>query len=581
MAEGLKAVGAALNKLGLNRVQAREWRSSVVLEGQVDRWDQYITAGYAAAGTGYKGVVNDIQVAGITAEPMYEPPGGAADLEGKSFDVVVIGGGVIGCAVARELTRWNLTVALLEKEEDVAKQASGRNNGIIHSGLGTSSGSKKLDYNIRGNRMYTAAASELDFDFERCGLLVLLNNRLYKYAYPYIRRKALQKGVDGIELLGAAAVAGIVPCVTDQQRGALSQPSTGIVDPYKVTVAYAENAVQNGAGIFLNTVAQGFDLAEGRIAAIKTNRGKVQAKAVVNAAGVWSDRVAGLAGDRFFTIHGRKGTIVILDKNRGKLLGTALSMPPLGKKSYTKGGGLNPTVEGNVLAGPTVEEAPYREDWSTDLKDIDFIVQHHLALHKKLNKQGIIAYFAGIRACTFEEEFILEVSEHVPNLIHAAGIQSPGLASAPAIAGDVALMTTDVLKQVMAVKPNAGFRARRQRQPELSKLSLEERSRLIENNPAYGQIICRCETVSAGEVINAVSGPAPAVSLDAVKRRTRAGMGRCQGGYCTPALIHIVAGETGLEATAVTKGRTGSEMLHSLTKTDAGAGKGAAPYADS
>lgn len=575
MAEGLKAAGSALNKLGLTRVYAREWRSSVVLEGQVDCWDQYIAAGYAAAGLGYKGVVNDIQVAGVTAQPMYEPPGETADLEGKSYDAVVIGGGVIGCAVARELTRWNLTVALLEKEEDVAKQASGRNNGLIHSGLGTSSGSKKLDYNIRGNRLYTAAASELDFDFQRCGLLVLLENRFYKYAYPYVRRKALQKGVDGIDLLGAAAVAGLVPCVTDKQHGALSQPSTGIVDPYEVTVAYAESAVQNGAEIFLNTVARGFEMANGRITAVKTNRGKIQTKAVVNAAGVWSDQVAGLAGDRFFTIHGRKGTIVILDKNRGKFLSTALSLPPLGKKSYTKGGGLNPTVEGNLLAGPTVVEVPYREDWSTDPEDIDFIVQHHLALHKKLNKQEIIAYFAGIRACTFEEDFILEVSEHVPNLIHTAGIQSPGLASAPAIAGDAALITTGVLKQVMAVKPNDNFKARRQRQPELSKLSLEERSRLIQNNPAYGRIICRCEVVSAGEVINAVSGPVPAVCLDAVKRRTRAGMGRCQGGYCTPALIQIVSVETGIEATAVTKGRAGSELLHSLTKTETGTGKGA------
>jgi glycerol-3-phosphate dehydrogenase len=581
LAEGLKAVGEELNKLGLTRVDARERRSSVVLEGLVDSWPQYIAAGYAAAGKGYKGVVNDIEVNGVIPRPMYAPPAGPRDLEGQAFDVLIIGGGVIGCAVARELTRWNLSVALLEKEEDVAKQTSSRNNGMIHSGFSAGSGSKKLDYNIRGNRMYTQAAEELGFELLRCGLLALFEKGSYQLAYPYLRYKTLKKGIDGIELVSAGEVAKGEPNATAIQRGALSLPSTGIVAPYKVTTAYAENAVQNGARVFLNTVARGFEIAGGRIAAVETNRGKIRAGAVVNAAGVWSDQVAGLAGDRFFTIHGRKGTIAILDKNTGKLQNRGLALPKVGKKSHTKGGGLNPTVEGNILAGPTATEVPHREDWSTDPDEISFILQHHLVLNSRLKKQDIITYFAGIRACTFEEDFVIEVSEHLPNLIHAAGIQSPGLASAPAIAGDVARMAVGVLKQQMAVKPNDRFEGRRHRQPELSKLSLEERARLIESNPAYGRIICRCEVVSEGEVVDAIKAPVPATSLDAIKRRTRAGMGRCQGGFCTPALISIVAGETGMEPTAVAKGRPGSELLVSLTKTGVSGGKEAGEHASS
>jgi len=579
LAEGLKAVEAALNKLGLAGVSARERRSSVVLEGQVDSWQQYIDCGYAAAGKGYKGVVNDIQTKGVIPRAMYTPPDGAKDLDGQNFDVVIIGGGVIGCAVARELMKWKLTVALLEKEEDVAKQTSSRNNGMIHSGLGAGAGSKKLEYNVRGNRMYARIAQELDFDLLRCGLLVLMGKGIYKLAYPFVRYRMLKAGIDGIELLKAAAVAQKEPYITSGQRGALLLPSTAVVAPYRVTLAYAENAVQNGAKIFLNTVVNGIEMAEGKIAAVKTNRGKIRAKAVVNAAGVWSDHIAGLAGDRFFTVHGRKGTVAILDKNSGRLLSTALSMPEVGKKSYTKGGGLNPTVEGNILAGPTATEVPHREDWSTKPDEIEFIVQRHLTLHERVKKEDIITYFSGVRACTFEEDFVIEVSDYVPNLVHAAGIQSPGLASAPAIAEDVALLTINILQKAMAVNPNNRFAARRLRDPELSKLSLEERSRVIEINPSYGRIICRCEAISVGEVAGAIKGSVPAISLDAIKRRTRAGMGRCQGGFCTPALIHIVCAETGAEPTAVAKGRPGSELLSGLTKGEDGAEKEIWEYA--
>jgi glycerol-3-phosphate dehydrogenase len=573
MPRGEEAVAKALGELGLYGVEAREWRQSIRLEGEVESWPQYIAAGYAAGGKGYKGVINDITVKGIIPAPAYLPVARDRSLEGRSFDVAIIGGGVIGCAVARELTRWNLRVAVLEKEDDLAKQTSSRNNGMIHPGIAPAIGTKKLEYNIRGNRMYTQVAEELGFQLERCGSVVMLEKGWHRLGVPYVRWKALKKGVDGVIPLSRREVFQREPNAIRCQRGGVLLPSAGVVAPYKVTVAYAENAVENGAEVFLNTAALGFVLEKGRIVGVKTNRGLLRAGVVVNAAGVWADKIADYADDRFFTLHGRKGTIAILDKNTRSLQNSVLAMPQIGVKSHTKGGGLNPTVEGNILMGPTATEIPHREDWSTQPEELEFLLSRLLRLNTRLQPGDIITYFAGVRACTFDEDFIIEPSDYVGNLVHAAGIQSPGLASAPAIAADVAAMAVEILKETMEVKPNPTFNPKRRVSPELAALTLEERAKLIRAYPAYGRIVCRCEVISEGEIIAAIKSPIPATSLDAVKRRVRAGMGRCQGGFCTPALLEIVSRETGLEPEQITKGRLGSELLTGKTKAEAGGGE--------
>lgn len=566
MAKKLKSVIKELRKFGLTGVCPREWRSSIVLEGEVDSWQEYIAAGYAAAGKGYKGVVNDLRVPGLEPLKEYLPPGRGGALAGKSYDVVIIGGGVIGCAVARELTRWDLRVALLEKEDDVAKQTSSRNNGMIHPGLAAPTGSKKHSYNIRGNRMYTQVSQELGFEFNRCGSVVMLEKSYYRLALPYVRHKALKKGVDGLEILSRQEVSRREPNATDRQRGGIFLPSTGVVAPYMVTVAYAENAVENGAEVHLNTAVLGFEMEGDRIVGVRTNQGVLRARVVINAAGVWADKIAGYANDRFFSIHGRKGTIAIVDKALGSTQSAVLAMPQLGVNTHTKGGGLNPTVEGNLLLGPTAIEVPQREDWSTTAGEMELLLSRHLSLNRRLRPRDIITYFAGVRACTFEEDFIIEPSEYVANLVHAAGIQSPGLASAPAIAEDVAAMTVEILKKTREVKRNPAFNPVRRLTPQLAKLSLAERAEVIRKNPAYGKIVCRCEVISEGEIVAAIHSPVPAATVDAVKRRVRAGMGRCQGGFCTPALLEIVARETSRSPGDVTKGRPGSRMLAEETK---------------
>jgi len=562
----IRAVQKALDALGIGKLEARPWRRSVVLEGRVRTWQDYIRAGYAAAGKGFKGVVNDIEVEGLEREREYIPPVRDNTLEGKQFDVIVIGGGVIGCAIARELTRWQLRVAVLEKEDDVAKQTSSRNNGMIHPGIAPARGTKKLHYNILGNRMYTQAARELGFALERCGSLILLEKSWYRLLAPLAKQQALQKGVDGVILLSRREVFRREPYATPAQRGGVLLPSAGVVAPYDVTVAFAENAVENGAQVFLHTMVQGFAMEHDRIARVLTNRGRIRAKVVVNAAGVWADKVAGWANDRFFTIHGRKGTIAILDKKTRAYQSGVLAMPRLGSKAHTKGGGINPTVEGNLLMGPNAVEVPWREDWSTGPEDMEFLLSRHLPLNTRLRPGDIITYFAGVRACTFEEDFVVEPSEYVANLVHAAGIQSPGLAAAPAIARDVAEMAVKLLSGVMEVRPNPRFNPVRRPNPRLTDLSLEERALLIRSNPAYGRIVCRCEAVSEGEIVAAVKSPVPALSVNAVKRRVRAGMGRCQGGFCTPAVLDILARETGVPPTRVVKGRPGSELVLAPTK---------------
>lgn len=561
----LERVRRALARADLREISADEKQQAVVLSGRVQHWEDYIRAGYAAAGKGFRGVVNDIEVAGRPSPAIPCPRQTRADLEGKEFDVLIIGGGVIGCSIARELCRWQLKVALVEKEEDLAKHTSGRNNGMVHPGLAPPRRSIKGRYNVRGNAMYPRLAEELAVDFKRIGSLVLFTRGWQKLLWPWVKRDARAKGVPGASLLSRREVFAREPNLWPGQQGAIWLPSTGVVAPEKLTVACAENAVENGAAVFLNTAVCDMVLAGGRICRVKTNRGRLRARLVVNAAGIWADRVAEMAGDRFFTIHPRKGAIAILDRNTSRFQTSVVGEIPL-KVKHTKGGSLTPLPDGNILVGPTAVEVPEREDYSTDSWDMDFLAERHLSLNTKVNRSQIITYFAGTRACTFDEDFIIEPSSRVANLLHVAGIQSPGLASAPAIARDAARMAVSMLEGEMAMKPNPAFNPRRRRQPELAKLSWQQRAQLIKENPAYGQIICRCEGISRGEVEAALRSPVPVSSLDGLKRRVRVGMGRCQGGFCTPLLLDIMAQTLGVDVTRICKKGSGSELILGRTK---------------
>lgn len=581
----LRKLRSGLEKRYGGGIGAREDRGSILLEGSLPDWEARVEAGFYAAGFGYKGVVNDIVAldsewasrevpwmgkGGSGTQGAAGRPESGLSLEGASFDVAIIGGGVIGTAIARELSKWRLSIVLVEKEEDVAVHSSSRNDGMIHDGFAARPGSLKARYNVEGNRMWEPLARELGIEFRRPGSLVLFHSQAARALYPAFAARAARNKVDSWEYWSPARVREEEPNIACRQFGGFFLPSAGILSPYRATVALAESAIANGARVELSTCVTGFERERDRITRVLTDRGAFRARLVINAAGNWADVVASWADDRFFSLHQRRGVDMILDLSASPLQNHIMSMPRVTQTATrTKGGGLVKTIEGNILVGPTAAEAPGRESYGThpsELRDLE----KHFRLNGRLSPSMAITYFAGVRACTWEEDFIVERSARVGNLLHAAGIQSPGLASAPAIAAEMARLAVEALSPEMKVSPNASFVARREAAPDPRRLSLEDRARLVEADPAYGRIVCRCEEISEGELRAALRSPLPARSMDALKRRARAGMGRCHGGFCTPRAMEIVADELGIALAEVTKKGPGSRIALGETKTRGG-----------
>lgn len=547
-------------------IDASLHQGSILLEGEIQSYQAKVEAGWLAATLGYRGVINDMSVPGVPLETIEAPVLSDGILQGASFDVVIIGGGVIGAAIARELSKWDLSIALLDKESDVAVHTSSRNDGMVHDGFAARPGTKKAAYNVRGNRLWEPLCRELDIDFKRPGSLILFGSALSLAAYPIMAARAKSNAVDGWEYWNRARVSSEEPYATNDQHGAFFLPSAGVLSPYKATVALTESAIANGVQLYLDTCVLGMEIEAGSIRRVVTNRGNLIAGVVINAAGNWSDVVAGMAGDRFFSLHQRRGTELILDAESGAYQSHILGMPQLSQlKSKTKGGGLVITVEGNILVGPSALEAPGRENYETSPEEL-LQLEKHIRLNTKLSMGQTITYFAGVRPCTYEEDFIVEKSRAVSNLVHAAGIQSPGLASAPAIAQDIALMVLDLAGTFKTVHRRAHWRGDRQAMPVPRRMSLPVRDTHIEKTPAYGRIVCRCEEVSEGEIVDAIHSGVPATSMDAIKRRTRAGMGRCHGGFCTTRVMEILAREEGLPLWAISKKGNGSELCVGPTK---------------
>lgn len=541
-------------------VETRVFGDSLVLEGEVASYGLKVEMGWAAAKFGYKAVVNDLACGEEPLERLVPPEETDSSLEGRFFDALIIGGGVIGSAIARELSKSDVSVLLVEKEDDLAVHTSSRNDGMIHDGFAAHPGSLKARYNVRGNRLWEPLCAELGVAFRRPGSLILFRTPASPLALPLMVARAKKLGVDGWEFWSEARVRAEEPFAAAGQFGGFFLPSAGVLSPYRATVALAESAVVNGARVALETCVLGFAVEGGKILGAHTNRGYVRAGAVINAAGNWADVVADLAGDRFFSLHHRRGTDAILDLESGKFQKHVMSKPGLLQvKSKTKGGGLVPTIEGNILVGPTAAESPGREDYSTHPGELDEL-RKHILLNTRLSFDQVITYFSGVRPCTYEEDFIVEKSSRVSNLVHAAGIQSPGLASAPAIAEEVVGIALAILSTYRSVGDRKGWIAKRPAPPDLRSMPDESRDAAIKANPSYGRVVCRCEEVSEGEILDALRSTVPATSLDGVKRRTRAGAGRCHGGFCTPRVVEILSGELGIEPCRVTKKGLGSEL---------------------
>jgi len=549
------------------RFSVRAQREHLVLEGESGDWQEIVEAGFLAAKAAkhkIKGcLVNDVNFTGAKSIPMRVPDIEDQALDGARPDVLVVGGGIVGCAIARELTRWKLDVLLAEKECDVAMHTSSRNDGMVHPGLDLKKSKIKYWYNKRGNGMYDRVCDELQVPFRRGGQYLCFPKKvptaalyLFKLYWRYLE-------IPG-KVVNTQALFKLFPHLHPDLGSALFFPTGGNVCPYNLTIAYAENAIENGATVSLNTAVLGMEVENQKITSVKTNRGTIYPKLVVNAAGVFAEDIAAMAKDRFFSIHPRRGTNSILDKKAGYIAHNNISPILLGhlKGAHSKGGGVIRTMHDNLLLGPDAVETPEKENFATTRDSVKAVFDKEKGTSSQFNQGQIITYFTGTRAATFEEDFVIRRGLYTENIIHAAGIQSPGLTAAPAIAEDIAKLALEQLK----AEKNESFDPHRKAIVNAAELPEHERNALIASDPDYGVILCRCEQISRGEILAALRRPLPCDSVDGVKRRVRAGMGRCQGGFCGPLVAQIIAGELNIPLEQVRKSGIGSEVLLGATK---------------
>jgi glycerol-3-phosphate dehydrogenase len=541
------------------------------LRGRVSSHQAALGAGHLAGSfDNVREVVNDIVFPGRIR--FKAPRKVSEELTGTKFDVVIVGGGVIGLAVARELSQFDLSIALLERHNDVGMDQTTHSNAMIHPAVQAKHGTLRWEMNYRGNPRWDDVARQLDVDFKRIGTLVVAENPEEEALLPYAVDTAIKHNDPEPKLLDREGLDSVEPGLAPNARKGVLIWNTGIVAVFELLIAYAENALSNGVSIFLDTAVTGVQTEDFTIKAVDTTRGTVKAGLLINAAGLHADKIAEYAGDRFFTIHPRKGETIIFDKSYQpvRTVFTPVSIAAESQESkYTKGGGIIPTTDGNLQFGPTATEVCDREDVSTTAEGCDYLFDRFAPLLERLkpgyerpDKGKIIAQFAGCRAATYKEDFIIEPSRRVRGLVHVAGIQSPGLASAPAIAERV----KEIIREEEHPSVNARFNPIRERNARFSELSLKEQGELIRASPRYGHIVCRCENVSEEEVVRALNGEIAVRSLDGVKRRTRAGQGRCQGGFCTPRIVEIASRELGIGKENVLKSEGKSYVLTRRTK---------------
>lgn len=474
----------------------------------------------------------------------------------KMYDVIIIGAGVSGAAAARELSRYNAKVCVIEKEEDVCCGTSKANSAIVHAGYDAKEGSLMAKLNVRGNALMEQLSKDLDFPFKRIGSLVVCKDEEDMPNLKALYDRGVANGVPGLRILSKEEVHEMEPNLADDIYAALYAPSAGIVCPFHLNIALAENANANGVEFKFDTEVT--DLKKtGEIWEVHTNQGVFETKYVVNAAGVYADKFHNMVSEKKIHITPRRGDYCLLDKSAGNHVSHTIFALP-GK--YGKGILITPTVHGNLLLGPTAIDIEDKEGTNTTREGLDQVIAGANLNVKNIPMRQVITSFAGLRAHEDGDDFIIGETEK--DFIDCAGIESPGLSSAPAI-GE---MVAELLKEKYNLKEKEDFISTRKGITDPSKLFLEERNALIHREPAYGNIICRCEMVTEGEIIDAIRRPLGAKSLDGVKRRTRAGMGRCQSGFCSPRVMEILARELDIPVEGITKSGGNSRIIEGVNK---------------
>ena len=474
------------------------------------------------------------------------------------YDVIIIGAGVTGCAVARYLSRYQGSALVLERAEDVCCGTSKANSAIIHAGFDAAHGSLMAKMNVQGSRMLPELAKELDFPFRRNSSLVVCMSEEDMPRLRALYENGVKNGVEGLEIVDAQRLHELEPNVSKNAVAALWAPTGGIVCPFNMTIALAENANANGVDFRFNTKVTGFTRGEEGWT-VHTEQGDFQTRYVVNAAGVYADVLHNMVSARKLHITPRRGDYCLLDRQVGGFVSHTVFQLP-GKLG--KGVLVSPTVHGNIIVGPTAIDIEDRDGTNTTAAGLEELIAKAGISVDNLPIRQTITSFAGLRAHEDHHEFVIGEAEDAPGFVDCAGIESPGLTSAPAIG----LTVAELLREKLGLREKKDFIATRKGLLDPKSLTWDAYQALIRENPAYGQIICRCEQVTEGEIIEAIRRPLGARSLDGVKRRTRAGMGRCQAGFCSPRVMEILARELGVSQAQITKCGGASRLIVGVNK---------------
>lgn len=474
------------------------------------------------------------------------------------YDVIIIGAGVTGCAVARYLSRYQGSALVLERAEDVCCGTSKANSAIIHAGFDAAHGSLMAKMNVQGSRMLPELAKELDFPFRTNGSLVVCMSEEDMHRLLALYENGVKNGVEGLEIVDAQRLHELEPNVSKNAVAALWAPTGGIVCPFNMTIALAENANANGVDFRFNTKVTGFTRGEEGWT-VHTEQGDFRTRYVVNAAGVYADVLHNMVSARKLHITPRRGDYCLLDRQVGGFVSHTVFQLP-GKLG--KGVLVSPTVHGNIIVGPTAIDIEDRDGTNTTAAGLEELIAKAGISVDNLPIRQTITSFAGLRAHEDHHEFVIGEAEDAPGFVDCAGIESPGLTSAPAIG----LTVAELLREKLGLRKKEDFIATRKGLLDPKSLTKEAYQALIRENPAYGQIICRCEQVTEGEIIDAIRRPLGAKSLDGVKRRTRAGMGRCQAGFCSPRVMEILARELGVSQAEITKCGGASRLIVGVNK---------------
>lgn len=481
------------------------------------------------------------------------------------YDVVIIGAGVSGCAIARELSRLELRIVVLEKALDVCEGTSKANSGIVHAGYDAVPGTLKAKLNVAGSRKMEALSKELDFSYRRNGSIVLCFDEKEQHRLSELKERGEANGVEGLRILDRQELTELEPNVGDEAVAALYAPTGGIVCPFGLTIALAENAADNGVEFQFDREVKSIERKEEGYL-VTAGENAYETRVVINAAGVYADRIHNLVSKAYMEITPRKGEYMLYDKKTGNMVNATLFQLPT---ALGKGILVTPTVHGNLLTGPTAQDIQDREGTDTSREGLSQVSEKAALSVKQIPARDVITSFSGLRAHITAwtpaeggredagEDFVIGEAADAPGFIDVAGMESPGLSCAPATGEYVA----ELVRKLLNPEEKKNFISTRKGIPNMALASDEERHRLISENPAYGNVICRCEMVTEGEILDAIHRTPGAVTVDGIKRRTRAGMGRCQSGFCNPRVVEILARELQKDESEIRKSGKDSWFL--------------------